>query len=201
MGIELLEAKRLLRESMLARRRQLSPDERERTDRQIEERFLDLAWYKNARSVFCTVSVREEVSTLGILKQILKDGKQLLVPRCRRGSMEACRIGGKTELEELLSGRMDVFFGIPQPPESFGACEPDLCLVPCLAFDDQGYRLGYGGGFYDRYLAARPRLKSLLLARENQRVEEVPREATDLPVQAILTETGLTILRRETTCN
>jgi 5-formyltetrahydrofolate cyclo-ligase len=69
---------------------------------------------------------------------------------------------------------------------------PDILLVPLLAFDDHGYRLGYGGGYYDRTLAAIRRARAIGIAYAGQRMDFLPHDAHDYPLNAILTETGLT---------
>lgn len=77
------------------------------------------------------------------------------------------------------------------PPPSAGDCDPDLVLVPLLAFDRRGFRLGYGGGFYDRTLAERPTCRAIGIAFSGQRVTHVPRLPHDRPLSAILCEDGL----------
>ena len=88
-------------------------------------------------------------------------------------------------------------FGVSIPPESAPVVEPDWLLVPLLAFDDKGYRLGYGGGFYDRTLAALRARKSIFaigVGYDGQRVDEIPRGADDGRLDAIVTERRALIL-------
>lgn len=81
-------------------------------------------------------------------------------------------------------------YGIQQPFPTSPLVVPDVLLVPLLAFDGGGYRLGYGRGFYDRYLAVNPVL-SIGISFSDQEVEQVPRESHDIPLDYVLTETGL----------
>ncbi len=83
-------------------------------------------------------------------------------------------------------------FGIHEPLAHWPAVAPDVLLVPLLAFDNDGYRLGYGGGYYDRTLSALPRARAIGIAYAGQRVDILPRDAHDCRLDAILTENGLT---------
>jgi 5-formyltetrahydrofolate cyclo-ligase len=83
-------------------------------------------------------------------------------------------------------------YGIHEPLEHWPRAIPDILLVPLLAFDDQGYRLGYGGGYYDRTLAAIYGARAIGIAYAGQRMDFLPHDAHDYPLNAILTETGLT---------
>ena len=89
--------------------------------------------------------------------------------------------------EILAPGR----FGIHEPLSHWPQVMPRLLLVPLLAYDDQGYRLGTGGGYYDRTLAALAGARAIGIAYGGQRMEDLPREPHDYPLDAILTEHGL----------
>jgi 5-formyltetrahydrofolate cyclo-ligase len=82
--------------------------------------------------------------------------------------------------------------GIHEPLEHWPRAIPDVLLVPLLAFDGHGYRLGYGGGYYDRTLAALPKARAIGIAYAGQRMDFLPHDAHDYPLHAILTEHGLT---------
>lgn len=83
-------------------------------------------------------------------------------------------------------------FGIHEPLDHWPRVTPDILLVPLLAYDDRGYRLGYGGGYYDRTLAALPGARAVGIAYAGQRVDFLPHDAHDCRLHAILTENGLT---------
>lgn len=83
-------------------------------------------------------------------------------------------------------------FGIHEPLDHWPRVTPDILLVPLLAYDDRGYRLGYGGGYYDRTLAALPGARAVGVAYAGQRVDFLPHDAHDCRLHAILTENGLT---------
>jgi 5-formyltetrahydrofolate cyclo-ligase len=83
-------------------------------------------------------------------------------------------------------------YGIHEPLDHWPRAVPALLLVPLLGFDDQGYRLGYGGGYYDRTLAALPKARAIGIAYAGQRMDFLPHDAHDYPLNAVLTENGLT---------
>jgi 5-formyltetrahydrofolate cyclo-ligase len=83
-------------------------------------------------------------------------------------------------------------YGIHEPLAHWPRMVPDMLLVPLLAYDDHGYRLGYGGGYYDRTLAALPHARAIGIAYAGQRMDFLPHDAHDYPLSAVLTEKGLT---------
>ena len=83
-------------------------------------------------------------------------------------------------------------YGVREPLEDWPRAIPDILLVPLLGFDDHGYRLGYGGGYYDRTLASLPKARAVGIAYAGQRMDFLPHDAHDYPLTAILTENGLT---------
>jgi len=105
-------------------------------------------------------------------------------------------VGKNTALEFHLVPEGEILspgaYGIHEPLEHWPRAVPDMVLVPLLAFDDDGYRLGYGGGYYDRTLAALPKAQAVGIAYAGQRMDFLPHDAHDYPLDAILTENGLT---------
>ncbi|NLC56563.1 MAG: 5-formyltetrahydrofolate cyclo-ligase [Armatimonadetes bacterium] len=178
-------AKAELRRQAGALRDALSPAEREAASRAIHERLVALPEWAAARSVFLYVSFRSEVDTRHLLQTALESGREVLVPRVERarGEIEACPI---TSLTELVPGT----WGILEPRSP--AADPtriDLVVAPGLAFDAQGTRLGYGAGYYDRYLRrVRPACVRAALAYEAQIVPEVPCLPGDERLHLVVTE-------------
>ena len=145
------------------------------------------------------VSVKEEAGTDLILAEALRSGRELFLPRCRRkgepgwpGGMDFIHWHGETALVPSP-------FGIPEPELTPQARQlsneelaaPDtLILVPALAFDRQGFRLGYGGGYYDRFLA-RASCSCVGLSFHGLLLDELPRDPWDKPVHAVCTEEEL----------
>lgn len=145
-------------------------------------RVLALDAYKTAKIVFCYYSVGGEADTLALIERMRADGKTVCLPAITgRGVMEARR------MDRLVPGR----YGIPAPdgpaipPEDI-----DLIVVPGLAFDRSCHRLGQGGGYYDRYLSG-CRAVTIGLAFELQMVDELPREAHDIPLDFVATDAAL----------
>ncbi len=147
-----LMSKAALRDAMLQKRRAMPIDIRAAADEAIARRVLQSPEYASASSVFAYVSMPHEVHTRSLLKEILADGKQLALPVCDT-DQHTMQFYLLHSMDELKNGA----YRIPVPPTSSERCvQPDaatLMLLPMLAFDAEGYRLGAGGGYYDRYLA------------------------------------------------
>lgn len=141
-----------LREDCKAWRRGLAPAEKAAMDRAITRRVTALWQYKESDLLLTYVSTAIEVDTAAIIRQALADGKRVAVPRCVPGTrlMEFYRIDSPDELEP---GTFGVPEPAPDPARLLTNFEKGLCLVPALCYDWKGYRLGYGKGYYDRFLA------------------------------------------------
>lgn len=145
-------AKMSLRRQYRAIRQQMPLDTRRLADTRIAEQIVTLQQYKDSAAILTYVSTDIEVDTWGIIRRALEDGKQVAVPRCIdvMGLMAFYRI---TSVDELHAGS----FGVPEPPADSQRLMSDfsssICLVPALSYDHEGYRLGYGKGYYDRFLA------------------------------------------------
>lgn len=166
---------------------QLSPEQRQAADAALTARLFSLPEFAQAQALFCYVSRGREIDTRPILQAALAARKRVAVPRCTGpGQMEARLI---TSLDALSPGAFGILEPAPDAP-LLSPEEMDLALVPCVACDTQGVRLGHGGGYYDRYL---PRVQglSLCLCREALLFAHLPEEATDVRPGLILTEKRL----------
>ncbi len=176
---------------MIARRDALPAPERERIAAALTERLVAMPQYAAARAVLATMSIGSEWSTAGFLARASADGKVLVLPRVspppRR--LELYAIGDLQR--DLIPG----VWSIPEPDPA--RCERvtfdaiDFALVPALAVDRGGYRLGYGAGYFDALLAgrkARPFCVTALPAAFI--VDRLPSEAHDVPVDLVLDERG-----------
>jgi 5-formyltetrahydrofolate cyclo-ligase len=152
--------------------------------------------WQQARTVSIYVDFRDEVETRWLLAEALAAGKRVAVPFCRPD--RSLGMFALTTLSELQPGK----FGILEPPPSAQAdparqvspAEFDLVVVPGLAFDRQGHRLGYGQGHYDRVLPhVRPDCWKVALAFDQQLVAAVPIEPHDIPLDSIVHETGVIV--------
>ncbi|MEO7055131.1 MAG: 5-formyltetrahydrofolate cyclo-ligase [Rhizomicrobium sp.] len=130
---------------------------------------------------------RDEADPALLLQALATRGMHIAFPRvaAKHAALEFHRI---PDGEMLRPGA----FGIHEPLAHWPVATPDVLLVPLLAFDNDGYRLGYGGGYYDRSLAVLPRARAIGIAYAGQRVDILPRDAHDCRLNAVLTENGLT---------
>jgi len=148
--------------------------------------LFDSEIYKAAQSVFCFVGFGSEIHTRFLLAHSLASGKRVAVPRTgKAGHMDFIAINS---LEDMQISP----FGVPEP--SHGAIAlPDaqtLMLLPGLAFGRDGFRVGYGRGFYDRYLSRVQTMKNVGICFAAQLLDAVPHDAYDIAADAILTEEG-----------
>lgn len=187
-GIALHEAKLQLRTRILAARDALAPDQRRAAAAAIVEGILALPGYQNAATVLLTLAFRSEWDTRALLGHALAAGKDVVLPR-----VDAAR--RMLVLHRIADPDADIAPGyrtIPEPLAATPAVDPaavDWVLVPGVAFDRAGRRLGYGGGFYDRLLplvpATAPRVAG---AYALQVVDAVPAAPHDIAIDVLVTE-------------
>jgi 5-formyltetrahydrofolate cyclo-ligase len=130
---------------------------------------------------------QDEADPVLLLQALTRAGAHIAFPRVT-GKDQALEFHRIPDGEILHSGA----YGIHEPLRHWPRAVPDVLLVPLLAFDDQGYRLGYGGGYYDRTLASLSNARAVGIAYAGQRMDFLPHDAHDYPLDAILTENGLT---------
>lgn len=183
--------KRALRAAVLARRDALDPAARATASDAISARLLALPSLARAHTVAAYLSFGSELDTAAFVRAVIASGRRLILPRAERAS-RALTMHAVTDLDgALLPGP----FGIREPdPARCPAVAPDqidFVLVPGVAFTPRCERLGYGGGFYDRFLPRCTRAPALVAAAfALQVVETLPLEPTDLPVDRVITESG-----------
>lgn len=170
--------KKVLRKEYFKKRANI--ENRQEKSETIKNRLRDLDIYKNAESVFIFISFKSEVNTHEMIKMIKEDGKRLLVPLVKGDEMIATEIDG---IEDLRENHM----GILEPKDGEAADKIDLTITPGLAFDKDGYRLGYGGGYYDKFFA-KNETTSLAIGFDEQRTDYVPHEDYDKKVDYLLTD-------------
>ncbi|MBI3323299.1 MAG: 5-formyltetrahydrofolate cyclo-ligase [Candidatus Omnitrophica bacterium] len=182
--------KRALRRALLRRLRGQPERARQAKSRAIGRRLRRLAIYRRAKTLLCYVAFDGEVETRRILEKALADGKRVAVPVTvtSRKRLLAAEI---RDPDRDLGARGP--FGIPQPQgphrRRLALKDLELVLVPGLAFDRRGHRLGRGGGYFDRLLARLPTsCRRVGLAFDFQLLKELPIESHDLPVCAVVTE-------------
>ena len=173
--------KQELRKAIRARKRAMTEEEIERRSRSLCQKFLESDAYRACRTLYGYLPYNQEVRTVPILAQALADGKQVAVPKVYGDDMKFIVL---TDLTQVSRG----YAGIPEPiaDEPVAEDETALVLMPGLAFDPQGQRIGYGGGFYDKFLSREPNHPTLALCYEFQMVEHLETEEFDIPVDTVI---------------
>lgn len=181
--------KKELRENALHMRAGFTGDEVSAMSDEIIHKLLNHSWYRECSTLFTYVSMDNEVKTHQLIDKAISDGKRVCVPRVvPRQHMLAVPV--KNPRDDLKKG----YFGVLEPAAALPAVsekEIDLILVPGLVFDRQGYRVGYGGGYYDKYLYLAAHCRTIGLAFHALVVNEIPREAHDRKVMLVITEKEL----------
>lgn len=175
--------KEQIRQTIRAERENISVIQAAELSARISERVLALPEYRRAKTVLGYASLMGEVRTEALNARILADGKHLLLPRVLEGGrMEAVEV---FSLRDLKPGRMripQVETGLPVDPVRI-----DLALVPGIAFDRNGWRIGFGGGYYDRFLPATQALRAALLF-SMQLVDDACPDVHDCRMDLLITE-------------
>ncbi|MFD3158412.1 5-formyltetrahydrofolate cyclo-ligase [Haloimpatiens sp. FM7330] len=179
--------KNTLRKLMKEKRKNIKPDIRKMMDEQMYNNVINSNLYKNAKTIFIFVSYNNEVNTHNIIKQAIRDDKTLCVPKVisKESGMISIQINDFTDLEHGA-------YGILEPKEYCSKINPkkiDLAFVPGLAFDKNGGRIGYGGGFYDRFLKLIPKNCPIIgLGYKIQIIDEIPMDENDIKLNNLITD-------------
>lgn len=180
----MLGEKNALRQKMHDLRAGLFPEHKKAIDDRIAAHILCSPVFLNASTIFCYCSTEKEISTTYIMQAAFQQNKTVCVPRCsNNGYMQAYKIDS---FNQLRHGK----FGIMEPINECALVTPELislCIIPCLAADKNGHRLGYGGGYYDRYLLHTSAVRMVLCA-QNRLLKQLPTETHDLKCDLIVTE-------------
>ena len=181
----MINNKHELRKKFLALRSAQDESVLEKSSEIIIKNLYETEEYKKAQTIMVYVSYRGEVKTHALIKTALKDGKRVCVPLCDSNncSMTAREIAS---FSELKSGA----YGILEPEDSapvVDKTEIDFVIVPGCAFSKSGHRIGYGKGYYDRFLKDTSAFKCGL-SYDFSFADELPYEETDIPLDMIITE-------------
>jgi 5-formyltetrahydrofolate cyclo-ligase len=167
----------------------LTPELRREKSAAIQEQLFRLPEVQQAELVLFFVGFGSEVDTLPMIEEALRQGKLVAAPKVVRGNPNLALRQVEQPESQLQPGTM----GILEPDDTcqeIALEQIQLILVPAVAWEESGYRLGYGGGFYDRLLA-RSKAPKVGLGFDCQVVAAVPRDAHDLPVDKLITESRL----------
>ena len=175
--------KNQLKESILEKRNSLSKQEILEKSKKIENKLLNLEHFKKSKTIMFFVSFNSEVNTHNMIKKLFKY-KIVVVPKVVQHEIEPSVI---IDFDNLIPAGK---FGILDPIEAMKTAYKNigLVLVPGIAFDKQGHRIGYGFGYYDKFLKKVPKAIKIGLCFDFQVVDKIPREEHDVPVDLIVTE-------------
>lgn len=158
-------------------------------DMKIRESFFNSDVFKKSNTVFIYVNMDSEVNTVEIIRELLKLDKVVAVPKVIPINKKVKKMKA-LKIESLLQLNESGAYGILEPSIECKDIseEVDLIVMPGLAFDTKGNRLGYGGGFYDRFLSKYPKSKRVALCYDFQILDEIPHEFFDEKVQVIISD-------------
>lgn len=173
--------KKALRAQIRQKKREMTPQQIAEKSQALLLQLLETEQYRRARTVYGYLPYNQEVRTVPVLQQALKDGKRVAVPKVMGEDMVFIYL---EDLSRVAAG----YGGIPEPvaDEPVAADPHALVLMPGLAFDAQGRRIGYGGGFYDRFLSREPEHPTVALCYDFQMFTRLETEEFDIPVDLVL---------------
>ena len=170
------ENKAAVRSRCLSLRKTLQPKSADIKD------FESIPQFEKANVIFCYVSAENEIDTRNLIKQMLLSGKEVLVPLCtdKCGSMVSVKIDSLDDLKEGMYGIYEPIFHTP-----FDKTKIDVAIVPGVAFDKNGYRIGYGKGYYDRFLADISPFK-IGLSHCELFFDSIPHDDNDIKIDVVI---------------
>jgi len=179
-----------VRQACLCQRTSLGETERKRKSVIIQQKLMDLPEFQLAKTVMLFLNFREEVETTALAEATIACKKRLILPRCAPHGVLL-----PIEVRDLGQDLESGMYGIREPKLALGVVEPseiDLIIVPGSGFDLQGDRLGYGGGYYDRFFERlNPLIPRIALGFECQIIPQVPVGKHDAKMTMLITENGV----------
>ena len=189
-----METKKLIRNELLMFRNSLTEQDVQTKSEQISKKLIGLANYQQAELLLVYMDYKKEVMTSEIILDALQSGKLVYLPKIVDQSMEFYQI---QDLSEVQTG----YFGIQEPFQkedskfhyflAFEQHKKILMIMPGVGFDLNRNRIGYGKGFYDRYLSNKPELDTIAIGFECQLRNNIPAEFNDIRPKCLITETRI----------
>lgn len=173
--------KKALRKEIRDKKRAMTSEQIESASARLAELFLNSDAYRDAKTIYGYLPYNQEVRTVPILEQAVRDGKQVAVPKVYGEEMRFILM---EDLSKVATG----YAGIPEPIEDGPVAQDEtaLVLMPGLAFDPAGHRIGYGGGFYDKFLEKEPDHPTVALCYDFQMLPHLETDAHDIPVDLVI---------------
>ena len=179
--------KSLIRKEILDIRSKLGENQHKNMTKMVINRFMESEHYKKAKNIMIFISFKDEINTHEFIKMALKDNKNILIP-ITLPKTKKLKPSQLKDFDELELG----FYDILTPREEFiryvDPKDIDLIIVPGLAFDMDGNRIGFGGGYYDRFLSTLDHITKLSIAFDFQVLDNIPNGPLDIPVDYIYTD-------------
>ena len=173
--------KKAMRRTIGEKKRAMTREEIESASERLTEKFLQTEFYRDCRSIYAYLSYNQEVRTDALIRRAIQDGKRVAVPKVYGDTMKFLWLD---DLSAVAPGAYNIPEPIADGPEADD--ETALVLMPGLAFDPEGHRCGYGGGFYDKFLAAHPAHPTLTLCYGFQMFDHLETDDYDIPVDAVI---------------
>ena len=173
--------KKQLRREIREKKRAMSEAEIQEKSRRLGELFADSQLYRSAKTIYGYLPYNQEVRTVPMLERAMADGKRVAVPKVYGDEMKFIYLDDLSAVEKGYAGIPEAVADTPVADD-----ETALVLMPGLAFDRDGHRIGYGGGFYDKFLAQEPNHPTLALCYDFQMLPELHTEEFDIPVDQVL---------------
>ena len=173
--------KRTLRAAIRQQKRAMTPEDIAEKSAALCAMVLASPEFQAAKTIYGYLPYNQEVRTVAMLQRALDEGKRVAVPKCYGDEMKFIYLDDLSQVEKG-------YCGIPEPiaDEPVAHDETALVLMPGLAFDPQGHRMGYGGGFYDKFLEKEPNHPTLALCYDFQMFDHLETEAHDIPVDTVI---------------
>lgn len=192
MGIRMMDVsqqKKILRKKMLEIRSQFSPERVHEHSIKISNHAIEQPFYQQAQTLLCYMAFRNEVDVSKVMEDAWQQGKRVLLPRVNPAdrTMKCIQV---EKFSDLQSGAYGIMEPLDDPSRMIPPTEIDLVIVPGVAFDSQGYRLGYGGGYYDRFFSS-PSIRPIRVGVSfpEQLVADVYPESHDQRMDFVITST------------
>lgn len=173
--------KQELRQAIRARKRAMTEEDILRRSEILAEKFARSNAYRTAKTIYGYLPYNQEVRTVPMLRRALEEGKRVAVPKVYGDDMKFIYLD---DLSQVAKG----YAGIPEPVADGPVAQDEtaLVLMPGLAFDRAGHRIGYGGGFYDKFLAREPHHPTVALCYDFQVMDRLETEEFDIPVDLVI---------------
>ena len=173
--------KQELRQAIRARKRAMTEEDILRRSEILAEKFARSSAYRAAKTIYGYLPYNQEVRTVPMLRRALEEGKRVAVPKVYGDDMKFIYLD---DLSQVAKG----YAGIPEPVADGPVAQDEtaLVLMPGLAFDRAGHRIGYGGGFYDKFLAREPHHPTVALCYDFQVMDRLETEEFDIPVNLVI---------------